>query len=123
MDRNFAGVQRRLAADAALAGRVHLLSISFDPAFDTPQVLAAHAARLAADPAHWTFLTGRRDDIDAFAAPFGVSIVRETDPKAEIVHNLRTVVLDADGRIAAILNGNEWTPDELFAELRKARGG
>jgi protein SCO1/2 len=122
MDRHFADVQRRLAADAALRGRVHLLSISFDPAFDTPPVLASHAARVGADGAHWTFLTGTREEIDGFAAPFGVSIFRQDEPGAEIVHNLRTAVIDAEGRIAAILNGTEWTPDQLFAELRTARG-
>ena len=54
MDQNFRTLQRELARDARLRGHVKLLSISFDPEYDTPEVLAAHAARLEADPAVWT---------------------------------------------------------------------
>ena len=123
MDRRFGEVQQALAADAALRGRVHLLSITFDPEFDTPAVLAAHARKVGADPASWTFLTGDRADIDAFAAPFGVSTVADAAHPAEIIHNLRTVVVDREGRIVQILNGNEWTASELLAAIRSADGG
>ena len=50
--------------------------------------------------------------------PFGVSIIRGDSPQQEIVHNLRTVVLDREARVATIFNGNDWTPEELLAELR-----
>ena len=43
MDRQFADVQQIVTDDENLRGRVHLLSISFDPAYDTPAVLATHA--------------------------------------------------------------------------------
>jgi protein SCO1/2 len=118
VDRHFAEVQRDVLSDPRLRARVRLLSISFDPGFDTPAVLAGHAKKLGADPAVWTFLTGERDGIDAFASRFGVSVMRE-DPKAtELVHNLRTAVIDANGRLVKILNGIQWQPSELVAELR-----
>ena len=120
MDRNFAAVQRAVAEDAALAGRVHLLSVSFDPDHDTPAVLSAHAKKAGADPALWTWLTGARNAIEPFASAFGVSIIREDTTGQEIVHNLRTIVLDREGRIAKIFNGNEWKPEELLAAMRAA---
>lgn len=123
MDRRFGEVQQMLADDAGLRGRVHLLSVSFDPGFDTPAVLAAHARKVGADPASWTFLTGDEADIDAFAAPLGVSTVTDAAHPAEIVHNLRTVVIDREGRVVQILNGNEWSAAELMAAIRSADGG
>jgi protein SCO1/2 len=120
MDRNFSAVQRALKADSDLASRVHLLSVSFDPRYDTPEVLKAHAGRVQADPAVWTYLTGSPEAIDTFAGGFGVAIMREDPSKIEIVHNLRTAVIDKEGRLFNVLRGNEWKPDELLAELRAA---
>jgi protein SCO1/2 len=120
MDRHFATIQRRAASDPALRGRVRLVSISFDPDYDTPAVLAEHARRLGADPEVWTFLTGDRVTVDRVAARFGVGVMRETDDANTITHNLRTLLVGADGRIAAIYSGNEWTPDRALADLAAA---
>lgn len=120
MDKNFLAVERAVKIDPAFARRVHLLSVSFDPDFDTPAVLREHAKRVGSDPAVWTWLTGTTEAVDGFARPFGVSIARGDGPQQEIVHNLRTIVIDRDGRVSRIFNGNEWTPEELVAELRAA---
>jgi protein SCO1/2 len=120
MDRNFAAVQRAVAADQQLAGRVHLLSVSFDPAYDSPKVLAAHAKKAGARPDAWTWLTGEQAAIDSFAAQFGVSIIRDDRPMQEITHNLRTIVIDRAGKIVKIYNGNDWNAEELLATLRAA---
>jgi protein SCO1 len=117
MDRNFAGIQARIKKDRRLTERVHLVSVSFDPAYDTPDVLRQHAATLGADPALWSFFTGERDGIDRFAARFGVSITREGTTAAEITHNLRTVVIDAAGRVAKVYTGLDWDPAQVFADL------
>jgi protein SCO1/2 len=120
MDRHFREVQRAIADDPALRGRAHLVTISFDPAYDTPTVLASHAARISADPEHWTLLTGAADQVERFTAKFGVSVIKGDQAGAEIVHNLRTAVIDADGRIVTILSGSDWTPVELIGHLRGA---
>jgi len=123
MDRHFAAVQKALQADAALAERVHLLSISFDPDHDTPAVLRQHAARVGADPAVWSYLTGADGGIDTFAAAFGVTVMRGDRPAEEIIHNLRTSVIDANGRLARVLNGNDWQPGQLLEAIRAADAG
>ena len=120
MDRNFAAAQQLLAADPQLAGRVQLLSVSFDPAYDTPEILRAHAQRVGADPARWSFVTGTTEAIDPFAAAFGVAVMRDDKPMQEILHNLRTAVISKDGRLVTILNGNEWKAEELVAAIREA---
>ena len=109
MDRQFAALQTTLREDPALS-RVHLVTVSFDPATDTPPVLKAHAKKLGADLKRWTFLTGDRDDVDRFAARFGVSIARAMDDPGNITHNLRTAIVDADGKLVKVYTGNEWTP-------------
>ena len=118
LDRQFASLQRTIK-ERGLAKRAHLLSVSFDPAHDTPAVLAAHAKKLNADPSLWTFATGDRDLIDRFASRFGLTLVRETNP-ADIAHNLRTAVIDHDGRLAKVFTGLEWTPSELLSDLERA---
>lgn len=120
MDRNFEAVQRSLAQDTRLAGRVHLLSVSFDPEYDSPDVLRGHAKQAGANEEAWTWLTGDRDTIDRFAARFGVSIIRGDRPLQEITHNLRTVIIDREGRLVKIYNGNDWKPEELLDGLRAA---
>ncbi len=121
MDRHFAAIQKNLEEDPALGRRVHLVSVSIDPIHDTPPVLAKHAAGLHADPKRWTFLTGKRDDIDRFASRFGLSIARPApgaNAQEDIAHTLRTAIIDADGKVVKVYTGNDWTPEQLLADLK-----
>lgn len=118
MNRNFASIQRSLAADAALTGRLNLVSISFDPDHDTPAVLAEFAAKHDTNPAVWTWLTGDRITTDKLAARFGVSVIRGDQTATDVTHNLRTTLIGADGRIVQIYSGSEWTPAAVLSDLR-----
>jgi protein SCO1/2 len=117
MDQHFATVQKKIDEDPALKVRVHLVSVSFDPIVDTPPVLKAHAARLGADLKTWTFLTGDRDEVDMFASRFGVSVARSQTDQRDITHNLRTAIVDGEGKLVKVYIGNEWTPDQAIADL------
>jgi protein SCO1/2 len=120
MDRNLAAVQRSLDAEGPLRDKVHLLSVSVDPEFDRPDVLLQHARRAGANPETWSFVTGDRDEVERFASWFDVSIMREDTPAQEVVHNLRTAVIDPSGRVVKVFAGNDWQPSELLAALRAA---
>jgi len=122
IDRHFAAVQEQVRSSSDLQGRVHLVSVTLDPDYDTPAVLLRHAGRLKADPAVWSLLTGSREQIETFASQFGVSVVRESAQPSELVHNLRTAVIDGNGRLVTMLSGGEWEPAALIAEIRNARG-
>jgi protein SCO1/2 len=117
MDRHFAALQKALNENASLQA-VHLVTVSFDPATDTPAVLKAHAKTLNADLKRWTFLTGDRDEVDQFAARFGVSIARAMNDPRDITHNLRTVIVDADGKLVKVYTGNDWSPNQVLADLK-----
>jgi protein SCO1/2 len=118
MDRNFVTIQKAGAADPRLAGKFRLVSVTFDPEFDTPPVLKAHAKKLGADESQWTFLTGDRTTVDRFASKFGVGIVREGP--GDITHNLRTVLIGADGKLLMIYPGSEWSTKTALDDLREA---
>ena len=117
MDRHFVSIQNSLKNDSSLSN-VHLVSISFDPITDTPPVLKKHARALDADLRRWTFLTGDRDDIDQFAARFGMSVTRAQDNPLDITHTLRTAIVDADGKLVNVCAGNEWTPEKVLMDLK-----
>ncbi|MGQ0732579.1 MAG: copper-binding protein [Acidobacteriota bacterium] len=116
MDRRFASMQRRIESDQRLKGRARLLSLSFDPAFDTPEQLRAQAARLGAIPEIWRFATAPIDAIDRVAATFGVNVIREAD--GTLTHNLRTIVVDPDLRVVNAYDGSGWTIEQVLDDLR-----
>lgn len=120
MDRQFKNVQTDVLADPQLRDRVALLSVTFDPAFDTPPVLAAHAKQLGADPRIWHFATGDREAIEGFASRLGVSVIREGTNAENVTHNLRTAVIGADGTLRTVFSGTEWTPAQLIDAVRQA---
>lgn len=116
MDRNFAAVQKTLASTPALAD-VRLVTVTLDPAFDTPAVLKPYAVRRGANPKIWSFLTGDPTEINKFGSQLGIYVEHNPQSAIDITHNLRTVVIDPDGRLVKVHNGNSWTPSELVADL------
>lgn len=116
MDRNFAAVQKTLASTPALAD-VRLITMTLDPAFDTPAVLKPYATQRGADPKIWSFLTGEPTEVNKFGSQLGIYVEHNPQSAIDITHNLRTVVIDPDGRLVKVHNGNSWTPSELVADL------
>lgn len=97
----------------------HLLSISFDPDFDTPKILKNYSKAFSSDLKKWSFVTGNSSVIDEMISRFGIIVRR---PKASITdwdHNLRTVIVDPNGVIQTIYIGNSWTPETLVQDLKE----
>ena len=97
------------------------LSVTIDPAFDTPSRLRGYARSYEADPARWSFLTGTLEDITALAEQFGLQFWRDT-PTALPNHNMRTVVVDATGKVQWVTVENEWKTEALVEQVVKAAG-
>ena len=121
MSDNFAEAQKKLKTGADMPSNWHLLTISFDPEFDQPAVLQAYAKRFQADQKHWSFATGEMIDINAITEQFGL-LFWKPDPQQPtgISHNLRTVVIDTQGRVQKIFPENTWKVDDLVKEITKA---
>jgi protein SCO1/2 len=120
LERRFAAVMRRVATDPALAG-ARLVSVSIDPDYDRPPVLAAHAASLQADTRVWRLVTGDREAIERFGERFGLTLVRGNGTPGELVHSMKTVVVDPNLRLLRVFDGSEWTVEALIAALGEAR--
>jgi protein SCO1/2 len=116
MDKQFKAVQQEIVRTPELAD-VRLVSVTLDPGFDTPAILSQHAKTLGADTGRWHFVTGEPDEVLAFAKRFGV-ITEPGDASAPVVHNLRTAVIDAEGRFVKAYSGSAWSPAELVADLK-----
>ena len=117
MSDHFSKIQDMLSRNDP-AGGWQLLTVSFDPAFDRPAVLRSYGETYGADFARWQFLTdpdtsGRT--VLQLADGFG--LVYEDDEEALIAHNLRTALIDREGRLVEVVRDNDWTPGEIVAKM------
>ncbi len=88
-----------------------LLTVTFDPARDQPEVLATYAREsMKADPETWRFLTGATEDVRRVCEWFGVEFFQD---EGLMNHSSRTAVIDRDGRLVANIEGNEFTARQL----------
>ncbi|MEO7298328.1 MAG: SCO family protein [Verrucomicrobiota bacterium] len=117
LSQNFSEAQKKLREMPNAPTNWRLLTISFDPEKDTSVVLKSYAERHNYDPQHWSFLTGDLVEITAIAEQFGQTFWREG---GSISHNVRTVVIDARGKVQKIIPENKWTSEELVTEILTA---
>ena len=123
MSRNFAIIDQALAKDPQLYKDTHLLSISFDPGYDTPQVLrsygGAYTGRFTKETFnHWDFAAPSPAELPSVAQFFGVGIT--PGESGSLSHSLSTALIDQKGRILVWYPTNEWTPDQMLAQIHKA---
>jgi protein SCO1/2 len=90
------------ALEPRLDGRIHLVSFSVEPDFDTPEKLRAFAQAHGATNPRWHFLTGDARDMQrAVTEGFKISLTHEgaDDDFLSIVHGVHLVLVDAQGNI------------------------
>jgi protein SCO1/2 len=118
MNKNFAETRRLLLNTPDAPTNWQFLSISFDPDFDQPEMLASYAIFFRDNnPDRWRFAAASTDAIARLAPQLDLMVMRDS---TGISHNLRTVVLDPQGRIAHVFDGNEWTPQLLADTILQA---
>jgi protein SCO1 len=120
--RNFAVIDRQLAANPALYAQTHLLCVSFDPDHDTPERLRAYGAQYIGSDAkdafaHWDFAVPSKPELLEMAKYFDVGITQGADDT--ITHTLSTTLIGPHGKVAQFYPGNEWTPDQVIADVKK----
>ena len=126
MSRNFASLDHLLAADTLLYAKTHLLSISFDPAYDTPAVLRSYGGSYTGrytkeDFIHWDFAAPTEQDLPEVLHFFLVGAVPEKD--RTITHSLSTIVIDQQGKVYKWYPTNDWTPEQLLADVKQLLSG
>jgi len=123
MSTNFAAIDRELQKQPEVYRKSHLLSISFDPDFDTPKVLrsygAGHTGRYSSEAfKHWEFATGTKDEVKNIAQHFGMRYFADPESgKDKVIHSLRTAVVGPDRKLFKLYRGNEWKPEDVVRDL------
>jgi len=124
MSQNFAAIDRELQKLPDVYSQTHLLSITFDPDYDTPRVLrsygASHTERYSDETfQHWEFATGTKDEVKGMTQFFGMRYYHDTESSEEqVIHSLRTAVIDKNGKLVKLYRGNEWKPTEIIEDLK-----
>ena len=124
MSNNFAAIDRELQKQPDVYAKTHLLTISFDPDYDTPKVMrsygASHTERYSDETfQHWEFATGSADQVKGIAQFFGLRYFHDTESgEDQVIHSLRTAVIGADGKLVKLYRGNEWKPEEIVEDLK-----
>ena len=124
--RNFAEVNRELAATPDIYAKTHLICVSFDPEHDTPGRLRAYGATYIGSDAkdaftHWDFAVPDQPVLRQMAQFFDVGI---TDgPDETITHTLSTTLIGPDGKVVRFYPGNEWTPQQVAADVKELVAG
>jgi len=108
MIENFRSVRQRFAT--RMVKDLVLLTISFDPKYDTPEILTRYASSQRAGGAGWHFLTGDPANIERVCNAFGIQYWAE---EGLITHTLQTAVIDREGKLAATVEGKDFTPQQL----------
>lgn len=122
MSHNFADIDHELRKDPKLYADTHLLSISFDPTYDTPKVLKTYGASYAGNSspksfAHWDFAVPPAAELPQVTQWFDVGVTGEG---ATLTHSLSTAIISKDGNVLAWFPSNDWTPTQALDVIRKA---
>ena len=123
MSKNFSDLANQLNDNADLKDKIRLLSVSFDPATDTPARLREYGRGYLGkdsktDFTVWQLATGTEKEVKTVADFFGLRYEADQNNKTQFNHSLRTVVVAPDGKVRKVFAGNEWTTAELLKELQ-----
>ena len=123
ISRNFATIDKTLQSDPALYKDTHLLSVSFDPTYDTPKVLRSYGAAYTGNYVnetfkHWDFAAPSVAELPQMEQFFDVGVT--PGENGTLQHSLCTVVIGKDGKILAFYPTNDWTPAEVLADIHSA---
>jgi len=123
MSRNFAEIDKALAGDPVLYAKTHLLSVSFDPGYDTPAVLRSYGGAYTGQYTkekfqHWDFAAPPVKGLDAMAEYFDVGIM--PGENKSLTHSLSTVLIGKDGKVIAWYPTNDWQPSAMLDAVKAA---
>nr|MCU0491087.1 SCO family protein [Chloroflexaceae bacterium] len=108
----------QLQASGLLGSQVQLLTVSFDPAYDTPAVLNQYAASLGADGVAWRVLTGEATELKTLIGG-GFRVFYEQQPGfgGSFAHDQRVTLVDKNGLIRAEYDGERFTAARAVRDI------
>ena len=123
MSRNFAQIDQQLATDPKLYKDTHLLSVSFDPTYDTPKVLKSYGGAYTGQYSketfnHWEFAAPSVKELPKMEQFFDVGVT--PGEKGTLQHSLATVVIGKDGKVIAFYPTNDWSVATVLEQVKRA---
>lgn len=115
LTKNFQGAIEKLKALSEGPTNFHFLSVSFDP-IDIPPILRAYGKQYNYDSNHWSFITGKPEDVRELARGFGIPIKAES---GTYDHGFRTAIFDATGRLQVMWPVGGDMTDTIVTEIVK----
>jgi protein SCO1/2 len=109
-------VQKALKEAGLWGQRVEFVSISLDPARDTPEVLERYAKHYGADPAAWHFLTGEPDRVAKVIAAW--DMWARVSPSGVLDHPSRIFLVDPRGHEREIYNLETLSPKVVVKDVK-----
>jgi protein SCO1 len=110
--------------DKILAKSMRLVSLSFDPEYDTPQRLADHSENVRDQKSgcEWSFATVQsRAELEKILAAYDQAVDKRqnpADPQGPLYHTLRVFLIDRDGRIRNIYSSGTLDPRLVVADVK-----
>ncbi len=116
-------IKKHLDSDPQLADNLRLLSLSFDPVHDTPEVMKLYGKSFASGKSEWQFLTSESEQALApILEDYNQRILLEYNEKGEITgtisHILRVYLIDMERRVRNIYSVSFLHPDLLMNDVR-----
>jgi protein SCO1 len=112
------------AKDKTLAKNMRLVSISFDPEYDTPKRLAAYSenVREQGSGCEWRFVTSKsRAELEPILAGYDQAVDKRSnpaDPQGPLYHTVRVFLIDREGRIRNIYSSGTLDPRLILADVK-----
>lgn len=123
MSHNFAQIDQQLASDPKLYKNTHLLSVSFDPTYDTPKVLKSYGGAYTGKYSketfdHWEFAAPSEKELPKMEQYFDVGVT--LGEKGTLQHSLATVLIGKDGKVIAFYPTNDWSAATVLEQMKQA---
>jgi protein SCO1 len=100
---NMAKLQEQLKEKGLFGDKVEFVTITFDPEFDTPEIMQKYAEKFKADQSGWKFLRGDSATIETVTKDFGMSVMKMPDANSPggytMAHSANMYLVDGDGNL------------------------
>jgi protein SCO1 len=113
ISRNFTRVQEIVKQEGITSG-VHLITVSFDPEYDTPEILHEYGKGQKADFSISSFVRSDPKSTHEFGRHFGLAY---EGAGTDISHNMRSIIISPDGKLVEMVTGSAWDANDFARKL------
>lgn len=119
----FHQIKNRLAQESEVARHLRLLTLSFNPAHDTPEVMKQYGSGLTRGEFDWRFLTtASENELNAILEDYRQAVIKEYDERGRSTgsfsHVLRVLLIDRDKQIRRIYSVSFLHPELLINDVK-----